>query len=116
MTNYYLINVKEIKEYIWKLDKLDPERVLCWLDLLNENIQKNLLQVIKHDKIMVELDHQKKEVSLLWDTLPTSNWEIVFDKEKNSKSIYNTFMFAFDYVDQIEWWDSMIKKIKSKHD
>ena len=114
MNQYYLINTTQIKYYLSELDKLDSQRVLCWLDLLIENIQNNLLDVIQDDEIMVELDHQKKEVTLLWEKLPTENWEIIFDKEKNSESIYNTFVFAMEYVVQVEWWEDMIKEIKSE--
>lgn len=111
MNQYYLINTTQIKQYLSKLDQLDVERTLCWLDLLVENVQNNLFAVIQNDTIMVEVDSDKKEVTLLGDILPTENWKIIFDKEKNNQSIYNTFMFAIDYAKQVAWWDNMIKKI-----
>jgi len=111
MHQYYLINTTQIKNYLSELDKLDSERVLCWLDLLVENVQNNLFDVMHNNTIMVEVDSDKKEVTLLGDILPTENWKIIFDKEKNNESIYNTFMFAVDYAKQVEWWDNLIKEI-----
>lgn len=114
MNQYYIINTTQIKDYLSELDQLDSTRTLCGLDLLIENIQNNLLEVIQNNKIMIELDHQKKETTLLGEKLPTENWKIVFDKEKNKESIYNTLIFAIDYANQIDWWENMIKEIKSK--
>lgn len=114
MSQYYLISPSQIQYYVSELDKLYPDRVLCWLDLLLENIQNNLLDIIQNDKIMIEIDHQKKEVTLLWEKLPTENRKIIFDAEKNSESIYNTFTFAIDYVVQVNWWEAMIKQINPK--
>lgn len=111
---YYLINTSKIKSYLSELNKLDSDRVLCWLDLLLENIQNNLFNIIQNDKIMVEIDHQKKEVTLLWEELPIENRKIIFDTEKNSESIYNTFTFAIDYAVQEERGENMIKEIQSK--
>jgi hypothetical protein len=34
--------------------------------------------------------------------LPDEDWKVVFDKEKNSESIYNTFMFAIEYAVKVE--------------
>lgn len=116
MSQYYLINVANIKNYLSELDKLDAERTFCWLDLLMENIQTNLLNVIQNDKIMIEMDHQKKEVTLLWEELPTKNRKIIFDAEKNSESIYNTFIFAIDHTIKIHWWDDMIKEIQAQNE
>lgn len=62
---------------------------------------------------MIEINHEKKEVTLLWDDLPDEDWKVVFDKEKNSESIYNTFMFAIEYAVKVEWWETMIKRINS---
>ena len=114
MSQYYLINTSQIKKYLSELDKLDSERVLCWLDLLLENIQNNLMDIIQNDKIMIEIDHQKKEVTLLGEELPIENRKIIFDTEKNSESIYNTFTFAIDYAVQEERGENMIKEIQSK--
>jgi len=113
MNQYYLIDTIQIKQYLSKSNKLDPERPLCWLDLLIENIQNNLLG-LKNNKLMIEIDNQKKLVTLLWEKLPTENWKIIFDKEKTNESIYNTFIFALDYVNQKKWWGNMIKKIEPK--
>lgn len=111
MSQYYLINTLQIKNHISELDKLNSGRVLCWLDLLFENIQKNLLDTIKNDRFMVEVDHQKKEVTLLWDPLPSKHRKVIFDRDKTNESIYNTFMFAIEYSNRIEWWQEIIKEM-----
>jgi hypothetical protein len=68
---------------------------------LLENIQNNIFDIIQNDKIMIEIDHQKKEVTLLGEELPIQNWKIIFDKEKNAESIYNTFIFAIEHAVQV---------------
>ena len=110
---YYVINVKHIEDYIAELHQLNPQRTLCGLDLLKENIENNLAYVLDEGKFMIEIDHQKKEVTLLGDHLPIKNRKIVFDKEKTNESIYNTFMFAIDYAKRIKGGEEMIKEIKS---
>ena len=62
---------------------------------------------------MIEVDHIKKEVTLLGDELPVDNWKIIFDKEKNNQSIYNTFMDAINFSKRAKWGDNLIKEIKS---
>lgn len=113
MQQYYLINTLKIKQYLSELDELDSERMLCWLDLLIENIQKNLLNMVQNNKLIIEINHQEKEVTLLWEKLPTENWKIIFDKEKTNESIYKTFMMVLDYVYQVEWWEELIREVKS---
>jgi hypothetical protein len=109
---YYLINTDQIKNHLTQLNQVDPERTLCWLDLLLENTQNNLSDILRNGEYMIEIDHENKEVTLLWDDLPDEDWKIVFDKEKNKESIYNTFMFAIDHAAQVEWWEDMIRKIR----
>lgn len=111
---YYLIKTSHIKNYLTQLDQVDPERTLCWLDLLLENTQNNLSDVLSNGEYMIEIDDEKKEVTLLWDQLPDEDWKVIFDKEKSNQAIYNTFVFAIQYVEQVEWWEQMIKKIVNK--
>lgn len=114
MNQYYVINTQYIKQHLSKMNKEDIERTLCSLDLLLENIENNLLDIFKDtDKFMVEIDHSKKEISLLWDPLPSHDWKVIFDKEKNNESIYNTFMDAIDFVKHTKWGDDLIKEIQS---
>lgn len=108
------MNTSQIKNYLSKLDKLDSDRVLCWLDLLIENIQNNLFDILHEGKLMVEIDSSTKEVTILGDEMNVKNRKIVFDKEKNKESIYNTFTFAIDYARQVEWWEDLIKEIQPK--
>lgn len=114
MYRYYLIDTKKIENHIAILDQENPQRTLCGLDLLKENIDNNLIDALNDGKMMVELDNEKKEVSLLGDEMNVQKWKIVFDKEKNNESIYNTLMFAIDYARQIDKWEEMIKEIRSK--
>ncbi len=115
MNPYYLIDTKQIGNYLSLLNQQNPQRTLCGLDLLKENIENNLADVLNDDgKLMVELNNQKKEVTIMGDEMNVKKRRIVFDKEKNNESIYNTFMFAIDYARQVEWWEGMIREINSK--
>ncbi|MEI8092119.1 MAG: hypothetical protein WCG98_08230 [bacterium] len=103
MSQYYLINTKNIKTYLYELDQKSPERTLCGLDLLIENIEKNLLHALQNaDKLMIEIDHDKKEVTLVGDPLPSASWRIIFAQEKNNESIYRTFLDAINYARQTD--------------
>ena len=81
MSQYYLINVANIKNYFPELDKLDAERTFCWLDLLMENVQNNLLAIIQNDKNN-DWNGSSKKITMLWEELPTKNKKIIFDAEK----------------------------------
>ena len=102
MNPYYLIDTKQIEKYLSLLNEENPQRTLCGLDLLKENIENNLADVLNDGKLMVELDNQKKEVTLMGDEMRVKKWRMIFDKEKNNESIYNTFLFAVDYACQVE--------------
>lgn len=117
MSEYLIINIQNIKQHLSELDKEDSERTLSGLDLLIDNIEYNLLNILQDDdKLMIEINHDKKEITLLWEILPSDHWKILFDKEKNNESIYNTLMDAINYINQTEWWEELIKEIQSKSD
>jgi hypothetical protein len=102
MPQYYLIDAKNIEKYLSLLHQENSQRTLCGLDLLKENIQNNLVDILHEGKLMVEINSSTKEVTILGDEMNVKNWKIIFDKEKNKESIYNTFMFAIDYARQVE--------------
>lgn len=114
MNQYYLIDTKNIESYLSLLHQANPQRTLCGLDLLKENIENNLFDILHEGKLMVEIDSNTKEVTILGDEMNVKNWKIVFDKEKNKESIYNTFMFGIDYARQIEGGENLIKEIQPK--
>lgn len=114
MTQYYLINTQNIKQHLLEMDKEDTERTLCGLDFLLNNINDNLLDVLQGaSTLMIEVNHNKKEVTLLGNTLPSEHWKIIFDQERNNETIYSTFIDAINVAKQTEWWDNLIKEIKS---
>jgi hypothetical protein len=99
MSQYYLINVANIKNYLPELDKLDAERTFCWLDLLMENVQNNLLAIIQNDKNN-DWNGSSKKITMLWEELPTKNKKIIFDVEKNNESIYNTLILLLSILNK----------------
>lgn len=114
MNQYYIINIQKINQYLSEMDKNDPERTFSWLDILSNNIQSNLSEILAGENIlMIDINHTKKQVDLLGDPLPSVNWKVVFDKEKNNETIYNTFMDAIDFAKQTEGGGSLIKEVIS---
>ncbi len=114
MLDYYVINPPKIQQYLWKLDQLDPERTWWNLDLLIENVHDNLLDILKttpHNKIMLEVDHDNKHVSLLWKPLPSQNRKILFDSQLNQESIYRTIVDALYEAENRGLDDEYIKVI-----
>ena len=113
MNRYYLIDTQSIKSYLAKVTEQDPERTIGSLDFLIQNIDKNLLDVLTGNKLMIEIDDTKKEVTLLGDTMPIKKRDILFDKEVNKETIYNSIVRACDITKKMEWWEEMIREIKS---
>lgn len=112
MGKYYVIDHKNIQGHLSEKNKKEPDRTKGSLDLLLKNIDNNLLDVLTDDKIMIEVDDEKKEINLLGDNLPSEKWKVLFDKNVNIESIYNSVVRAIDVVKKIEWWEDLIKEIK----
>lgn len=113
MNKYYLIDLKATKEYLSEKTKQDPERTIWSLDFLIKNIDNNLLNALSDNKLMIELDNQKKEVTLLGDEMPADVWEVLFDKKVTPETIYNSIVRACEVAQKIDWWEKLIKEIKS---
>lgn len=113
-SQYYVIDLSLIKNTLEKETQLDPNRMRWSLDLLVLNIEDNLFSVLNNNKLVIELDHDAKKVSLMWENFDSSKWKVIYDKEVDDETIYNSVIDAIRESNQTEWWENMIKKITSK--
>ncbi len=113
---YYLIDVNKIKDVLEKETQLDSNRMKWSLDLLVFNIEHNLFSILNNSKLLIELDHDAKKASLMWEDFDSSKWKVIYDKEVNNETIYNSIVDAIRESNQTNWWDDMIKEIQAKNE
>lgn len=111
-SQYYVIDLSIIKDTLEKEDKLDSDRMRWSLDLLVLNIEENIFSIFNNNKLVIELDHNTKKVSLMWENFDSSKWKVIYDKEVNDETIYNSFVDAIREANQTIWWESMIREMK----
>lgn len=101
-----------LKDYLNTLDKKDQERTKGYLDLLSSNIENNLLGVLNNNsQIVIELDHVKKEVSLLWDKIPVKKWSFLTSTESSQQDLYNNFIEILEIIKKDSIENKVIQEI-----
>lgn len=83
-TEYLKINYRKIKDHIAEQEKLDPERTRGEIDFLRSGIEHNLLNILSSegsDTWIIEINHEDKRVTMLWDQI--IQWELEFLWAKN---------------------------------
>lgn len=102
-TEYYLINTKEIVSYISWLDEINPSRTKSYIDLFLWNIQENLFRILwNSNQFMIEIDHDKKEISLSGDEIPTQPRHYFCENLDNKEALYQNFLLSVETMKK-EW-------------
>lgn len=94
-TQYYLIDVPHITSYLDLLDQENPERTHGHMDIFLQNLQKNIGGILQEsdNKVLLEVNHDKLQVSLLWEELPISSRQSLWESYPPTKeSVYEFFL------------------------
>ena len=59
-----VVHYDKLSAFLDKETERDPGRTHSYLDLLRENIKKNASEILNGDVAIVDIDHNKKEVSV----------------------------------------------------
>lgn len=109
----YTINNTALQKVIKEENNSDPERTWWDLDMLQENIANNLWEILDgRDTAIIELDHDKKEVTLLWEPLEWFYDSIWMRNEGEKERVYNHFLNAIRHAKIIWRYDEIFKNLK----
>ncbi len=112
----FTIHYPTLEKALEEQDIKNPDRTKSYLDIMKDNFSKNAFEVLQWDTAVLEVNHDKLDVTILWEELqwkyygiPNSNLE-----QDEQTILYDNIMNAIEQAKDLSRYDDIFKEIHPK--
>lgn len=115
--NRIIIDYIKLNKSLENLEKNHPSRIHGDIDLLSANIKDNLFNHLYWDELIVDIDNERKRITIWWKDI---EWFVyaIYDQEQKpttSEKMYNQIIQSIKQAKQFWFYENVFKETEDKN-